>query len=857
MNETANLVIKVNSSDVPVANKELKELTKTSATTERATDGLVASFKKMIAPLVGIAAATAAVRKLVDVTKTFQSLEAQLKTATGSVQDAKVAMEALTDFATQTPYALEQSVEGFIQLVNLGLTPSERALRSYGDIASGVGKQLTEMANAVGRAVAGEFDPLKSFGVSAKKDGDEITFAFRGVTETVKNNAAEIEGYFIRLGENNFAGAMADRMKTLEGAMSNLSDAVDQAFYAIANTGIRDIITSSFRTATEQVESFTRMIKSGELALYLEAIVFKFRDIAEAAEKGFAVIENSGSAAFAVIGETGQLVIQQMLDAIKYFPENVLALVQAGGASLGLIVAYAEAVANGVLTIFKELWEGMVQSFENVGREIKDQFLTIFVGIGKLLREFQIATAETLNKILPKKNQYSEEWFRPLREDIVRFDNTLKEVDFNFFKEQGKNLQDTFGSIGGAAKGVATDMSTATGRWVDSISEITTQNENAKQGFDDLIKKARETREAYEKEQAIIKALNDFFKEDRTARFTKAKPPGGLSDERKKEFEDLRKKLLDEEVLYQESYNRRAALINDNIALSGEQRLTLLAALDARAVVEEAKAYEDKAARLEAQYMAEQMFLQDALDNRLISEQEFQAKSKDNWSKYTNAVTSTVVGGAQVVATKQLQMHSQVLDLAANISDQLNSLAGENTSAAKALFIASKAIAIAQAIVYTELAATRALAEGGFYAGIPMATVIRALGYASVGLMAGTAAAEYQGKFEKGGMISAGRYGMVNEAGFEFIRGPAQVTSAAATRDALAGAGGGGDVNVNIINQAPSEVEVVQEQRSDGSGVDLLIRKVKQGIANDIREGGNDLSRTFERSFGLRRGNAT
>ena len=63
--------------------------------------------------------------------------------------------------------------------------------------------------------------------------------------------------------------------------------------------------------------------------------------------------------------------------------------------------------------------------------------------------------------------------------------------------------------------------------------------------------------------------------------------------------------------------------------------------------------------------------------------------------------------------------------------------AGESSAAYKSMFLLNQGISIAQAVINTEVAATKAMAEGGMIAGIPMATAIRALGYASVGLIAG------------------------------------------------------------------------------------------------------------------------
>ena len=62
---------------------------------------------------------------------------------------------------------------------------------------------------------------------------------------------------------------------------------------------------------------------------------------------------------------------------------------------------------------------------------------------------------------------------------------------------------------------------------------------------------------------------------------------------------------------------------------------------------------------------------------------------------------------------------------------------GESSAAYRAMFLVNQGISIAQALINTEVAATKAMAEGGMIAGIPMATAIRALGYASVGLIAG------------------------------------------------------------------------------------------------------------------------
>lgn len=76
-------------------------------------------------------------------------------------------------------------------------------------------------------------------------------------------------------------------------------------------------------------------------------------------------------------------------------------------------------------------------------------------------------------------------------------------------------------------------------------------------------------------------------------------------------------------------------------------------------------------------------------------------------------------------------------DLTGNAADMMKQMAGEGSAAYKVLFLASKAAAIAQTIVSTEVAAAKAL-ELGPIMGIPAASLIRGLGYASVGMIGAT-----------------------------------------------------------------------------------------------------------------------
>lgn len=100
-----------------------------------------------------------------------------------------------------------------------------------------------------------------------------------------------------------------------------------------------------------------------------------------------------------------------------------------------------------------------------------------------------------------------------------------------------------------------------------------------------------------------------------------------------------------------------------------------------------------------------------------------------------------------------------------NVADLMGDMVGKSSAAYKIMFAASKASAIAQAIVNTQEASTKALTMGPIF-GIPAAALVTGLGYASIGIMAATAVAGFSeggytgrgGKFEPMGIVHGGEF---------------------------------------------------------------------------------------------------
>lgn len=192
----------------------------------------------------------------------FETLNTSLLTAfNGNEAAAKSAFDQITKFAASTPFQVEQVADAFIKLKNLGLDPSERALTSYGNTASAMGKELNQVIEAVADASTGEFERLKEFGIKSKQEGDRVIFTFKGVETTVDKSASAIQEYLLNIGETDFAGGMERQSKTFLGQFSTLKDNL-----ALIGKEIGDIILAYLKPFVVKIQELTQRFKDLEPA---------------------------------------------------------------------------------------------------------------------------------------------------------------------------------------------------------------------------------------------------------------------------------------------------------------------------------------------------------------------------------------------------------------------------------------------------------------------------------------------------------------------------------------------------------------------------------------------------------------
>ncbi len=265
----------------------IKEATKPASKGIKAVDIAAKSLNRTLKQATGVAGTYFSVLGLIRLSKSlistnseFEQLHASLETVTGSLKGADDAFAMIERFAASTPFSVEQLTEAFIKLKAMGLDPSADALRSYGNTASAMGKELLQFVDAVTNAATGRFMNLKSFGINAEVQGDKVAFTFNKIKTVVRKNATEIETYLRHIGKTEFAGDMAKKMDIIKGIYSNIKDNLAHIEREIGAGGFRKAIHDvgvSIRDATGDADEAAHAI--GETlgnAIHISAAAFGF-----------------------------------------------------------------------------------------------------------------------------------------------------------------------------------------------------------------------------------------------------------------------------------------------------------------------------------------------------------------------------------------------------------------------------------------------------------------------------------------------------------------------------------------------------------------------------------------------------
>jgi hypothetical protein len=206
----------------------------------------------------------------------------------------------------------------------------------------------------------------------------------------------------------------------------------------------------------------------------------------------------------------------------------------------------------------------------------------------------------------------------------------------------------------------------------------------------------------------------------------------------------------------------------------------------------------------------------------------------------------------QVLTDMQAAHDLQSLGMMGNATDQLLGImkrtGQEQTALGKAVFLASKAIAVAEILINTEVAASKAGAQMGIF-GIPMAMMIRATGYASAGMVAGMAIADASA--EGGYDIPSGTNPVtqLHEREMVLPKEQADVIRGLASN----GGSGGGPMALTIVNQTSGRIDKVTEQRISPTERAIIIQEAVNSTAAQLSDPNSKTSRAMSRNYATQR----
>lgn len=198
----------------------------TAKKTESAIGGAMKSIGPQILAAFSVGALISFGKQILQVTGEFQKLEAVLTNTLGSRGQAQQTLKQIQEFAAKTNFGVQELTASYVKLANQGFKPTINEMRKLADLANSTGKSFDQLTEAIIDAQTGEFERLKEFGIRAKKEGDNVTFAFKGVETQTKFTNEAIREYVLSLGDlEGVLGSTEAISKTLTGQISNLDDA--------------------------------------------------------------------------------------------------------------------------------------------------------------------------------------------------------------------------------------------------------------------------------------------------------------------------------------------------------------------------------------------------------------------------------------------------------------------------------------------------------------------------------------------------------------------------------------------------------------------------------------------------------
>ncbi|MEH8027357.1 tape measure protein [Gallibacterium anatis] len=333
----------------------------------------------------------------------FEQFQTVLETTEGSKEKAQKSMDWISDFATKTPYELNEVTESFVRLRAYGMDPTNGLLKTLGDTSSAMGKPIMQAVEAIADAITGENERLKEFGIkgSAIRGTNFIQYEYtdrygkQRTAKVDKNNRKQIEETLKKIWNEKYADAMDKQSKTLIGIWSNLQDQWVRFQNMVMQSKAFDVLKNKLQNVLDAVN---KMADSGELAKWANDIGQAISTVVEGLWEAIVIIAKTAK-------QLGQWIVQNKDLAVSIIKWGVaLGGVLTGMGLLSLVFSYTlypvarlalgfahlikksfdfvgslKEVDTGLLKTNKHL--SSVKGWKNVGESVSSTFKNISTGI--------------------------------------------------------------------------------------------------------------------------------------------------------------------------------------------------------------------------------------------------------------------------------------------------------------------------------------------------------------------------------------------------------------------------------------------------------------------------------------------
>jgi len=346
--------------------------------------------------------------------RTFEDLEATLRAVTGSAKAASKSFDLIRKFTASTTFQVDEVAQAFITLKQAGIVPTSEVLQDFGNFAAGMGRSITQLAQAAFNATTGEMEMLKQFGVIARQQGDQITVTFDGTTQVIERTGASVIEFLRSIGREKFPTAIQERANTLTGSISNLQDAFAEFQVQIGDGGLRRTLA--------------------DIAIEFKVLLQENRELAE-------LIGKVLSTAFSILSDTLIFVLKNLKAiatflAVTFVKNIIMSRVVTKGFDLSLKGLALSANTAKISLI-------------NLGKAARRNIVALALTLGVTVADAFNLFGDSVNDSEDDVSDLDEELNKLMNgvQDVTTLLNSSQKTTFGFFQELKSEAEKSGGAI--------------------------------------------------------------------------------------------------------------------------------------------------------------------------------------------------------------------------------------------------------------------------------------------------------------------------------------------------------------------------------------------------------------------------